>query len=158
MKNNETSATLDASLIAALAVATPPEAPSPEATSRMREALFQRVHAPSPDYLFVHSHQGEWVSLLSGVELKLLRDDADSRSFLLRMAPGSRLPPHEHALDEECLVLEGDATLNGVLCRVGDYHLAPQGKPHDWVTTQAGCLLFVRGASDVRHGASRPDR
>jgi quercetin dioxygenase-like cupin family protein len=158
MKNNETSAPLDASLIAALAVATPPEAPSPEATGRMRETLFQRVHAPGPDYLFVHSHQGEWVSLLPGVELKLLRDDANSRSFLLRMMPGARLPPHEHALDEESLVLEGDATINDVLCRVGDYHFAPRGKPHGWLSSEAGCLLFVRGASEARHGAAQPGR
>jgi quercetin dioxygenase-like cupin family protein len=168
MKNNVTSPTLDADLIAALAVATPPEAPSPEATNRIREALFQRVHAPGPDYLFVHSHQGEWISLLPGVELKLLRDDTDSRSFLLRMAPGARIPPHEHALDEESLVLEGDATINDILCRAGDYHFAPRGKPHGWISSAAGCLLFVRGASDARHdparhdpshhGAARPDR
>jgi anti-sigma factor ChrR (cupin superfamily) len=148
MKTNETSFPLDPALIEALAAATPPETPSVEAAACMREALFQRVHAPSPDYLFVHSHEGEWVPMLSGVELKLLRENAGSRSFLLRMAAGSRIPPHEHALDEECLVLEGDATLNGVLCRAGDYHLAPRGKPHDWVTTQAGCLLFIRGAAD----------
>ncbi len=150
MKNNETSSPLDPALIEVLAAATPPEAPSTNAAARMSELLFQRVRAPAPDYLFVHSHEGEWVNLLRGVELKLLRRDETSRSFLIRMQPGSKLPPHEHALDEECLVLEGDATLNGVLCRAGDYHLAPRGKPHDWVTSENGCLLFVRGAAD-RH-------
>ncbi len=141
---------LDALLIEALASATPPEAPAPDAAARMREQLFQRVHAPVPDYLFVHSHQGEWVVLMQGVELKLLREDAHSRSFLLRMSPGSRLPPHEHALDEEALVLEGDATINGVLCRAGDYHLAPKGRPHDWLISENGCLLFIRGAAEQR--------
>lgn len=150
MKNNEPSFPLDAGLIEALAAATSPEAPSPEATNRMREALFQRVHASAPDYLFVHSHEGEWVRLLRGVELKLLRQDGEQRSYLLRMAAGARIPPHEHALDEESLVLEGDATINGVLCRVGDYHFAPRGKPHGWLTSEAGCLLFVRGAADAR--------
>ena len=150
MKNNETSAPLDPALIEALAAATPPEAPSDAAASRMREALFQRVHAAAPDYLFVHSHEGEWVRLLRGVELKLLRQDGDQRSYLLRMAAGARIPPHEHALDEESLVLEGDATINGVLCRAGDYHFAPRGKPHGWLTSEAGCLLFVRGASEAR--------
>jgi len=150
MKNHETSAPLDAALIEMLAAATPPDAPSAEATARMREQLFQRVHAPSPDYLFVHSHEGEWVRLLRGVELKLLRQDGDQRSYLLRMAAGARIPPHEHALDEESLVLEGDATINDVLCRAGDYHFAPRGKPHSWVTSETGCLLFIRGAAD-RH-------
>lgn len=62
----------------------------------------------------------------------------------------ARGQPHEHALDEESLVLEGDATINGVLCRAGDYHFAPRGKPHGWLTSEAGCLLFVRGAADPR--------
>lgn len=150
MKNNKTSAPLDAALIEALAAVTPPEPPSADAAARMREQLFQRVHAPGPDYLFVHSHEGEWVRLLRGVELKLLRQDGDQRSYLLRMAAGARIPPHEHALDEESLVLEGDATINGVPCRAGDYHFAPRGKPHGWLTSEAGCLLFVRGAADAR--------
>lgn len=141
---------LDAALIEALATATPPEAPPDAAVARMREALFLRVHAAAADYLFVHSHEGEWVRLLRGVELKLLRQDGDQRSYLLRMAAGARIPPHEHALDEESLVLEGDATIEGVLCRAGDYHFAPRGKPHGWLTSEAGCLLFVRGAADAR--------
>jgi anti-sigma factor ChrR (cupin superfamily) len=150
MNIDKTSSPLDAALIEALAAATPPEPPSADAAARVLEALFQRVHANAPDYLFVHSHEGEWVRLLRGVELKLLRQDGEQRSYLLRMAAGARVPPHEHALDEESLVLEGDATINGVLCRVGDYHFAPRGKPHGWLTSEAGCLLFVRGATDAR--------
>lgn len=151
MTNNDISS-LDASLIETLATATPPDAPTPEAASRMREALFQRVHAAAPDFLFVHSHEGEWVRLLRGVELKLLRQDGVQRAYLLRMAPGARIPGHGHALDEESLVLEGDVTINGVLCRVGDYHFAPRGKPHGRLTTEGGCLLFVRGAVDAHPG------
>lgn len=147
MDKNNTPPTLDPLLIAALASATPPEPPSADAATRMREQLFQRVHAPSPDFRFVHSHEGEWVRLLQGVELKLLRDETDSRSYLLRLSPGAGIPPHEHALDEESLILEGDATINGVLCRAGDYHFAPRGKPHGWLTSENGCLLFVRGAA-----------
>ena len=139
---------LDPALIEALAALATPVEPGMEATVRMREKLFQRVHAPLPDYLFVHSHQGEWVTLLKGVEMKLLRQDEASRSYLVRMAPRSRIPPHEHALDEESLVLEGEVTLNGVLCKAGDFHLAPRGRPHDWVRSETGCLLYIRGAVD----------
>ncbi len=149
MKNNKTPS-LDPSLIEAVAAATPPEAPTPEAAARMRAALFQRVHASAPDSLFVHSHEGEWVRLLRGVELKLLRQDGNQRSYLMRMAPGARVPPHKHALDEESLVLEGDATIDGVLCLAGDYHFAPRGKPHGWIRSQAGCLLFVRGQNEFQ--------
>lgn len=150
MKNITRPASLDDRLIEALATATPPDAPPDDAIARMREALFQRVHAAAPDYLFVHSHEGEWVRLMRGVELKLLRQDGGQRAYLMRMAAGARVPPHEHALDEESLVLEGDATINGVLCRVGDYHFAPRGKPHGWLTSETGCLLFVRGQTEFQ--------
>ncbi len=148
MKNHD-SPTLDASLIEAMAAATPPEVPTVDASARMHEQLFQRIRALSPNYIFVHSHEGEWVPLLRGVELKLLRQDGGQRSYLLRMAAGSRIPPHEHALDEEALVLEGDVTINEVLCRSGDYHFAPRGKPHGWLTSEAGCVLFLRGGIEA---------
>ena len=148
MKNHD-SPTLDAALIAAMAAATPPEAPTVDATARMHKQLFQRIHSLSPDYIFVHSHEGEWVPLLRGVELKQLHQDGAQHSYLLRMAAGSRIPPHEHALDEEALVLEGDVTINGVLCRSGDYHFAPRGKSHGWLTTEVGCVLFVRGGIEA---------
>ncbi|MDP1862851.1 MAG: cupin domain-containing protein [Thiobacillus sp.] len=137
---------LDAFLIDALASGESALAPDTETSQRIRTQLFQRVHGSATTYMFIHSHEGEWVRLRKGVELKILRQDAQSRSYLLRIAPGARLPPHDHPVDEECLVLEGDATVDGILCRQGDYHLAPQGKPHDWLTSENGCLLFVRGA------------
>lgn len=143
------SPTLDTSLIEAMAAATPPKVPTVDASARMHEQLFQRIRALSPNYIFVHSHEGEWVPLLRGVELKLLRQDGGQRSYLLRMAAGSRIPPHEHALDEEALVLEGDVTINEVLCRSGDYHFAPRGKPHGWLTSEAGCVLFLRGGIEA---------
>jgi len=147
-KQEKTTQALDPALIEALVLGLNPVQPEARAIARMREKLFQRIHEPEAEFSFVHSHEGVWVKLLNGVDIKLLRKDAHSRSLLLRMAPGSRLPPHEHALEEESLVLEGDATINGVLCRTGDYHMAPKGKPHGWVTTERGCLLFIRGAVD----------
>lgn len=150
MKSDDRKPPLDAAIVEALASRTPPVAPDPEAAARMRAQLFQRVHAPVADFLFVHSHQGEWVTLLRGVDLKLLREEAGMRSYLVRMAPGARIPPHEHPLDEESLVLEGEVTVNGVLCRPGDYHFAPGGKAHDWISSETGCLLFIRGATPHR--------
>lgn len=149
-RQERTTHVLDPALLEALALGLAPIQPDAGAILRMRGTLFQRIREPEPEFRFVHSHEGVWVKLLNGVEIKLLRQDSHSRSLLLRMAPGSRLPPHEHALEEESLVLEGDATINGVFCRTGDYHMAPKDKPHGWVTTENGCLLFIRGAAD-RH-------
>lgn len=129
---------------------TSPEAPAPESADLMREALFQRVHGHATDFLFVHSDEGDWVTLLRGVERKLLRQAGEQRSYLLRLAPGARIPRHQHALDEESLILAGDLSIDGVLCQPGDYHFAPRGKPHGRLVSEHGCLLFVRGASDNR--------
>lgn len=63
MNHKNTPPTLDKLLIDALASATSSESPSPEAAIRIREQLFQRVHAPGPDFLFVHSHEGEWIPI-----------------------------------------------------------------------------------------------
>lgn len=150
MKPDTSSAALDADILTMLAAATPP-AELPEGTAaRVREALFRRVHDAPADYLFVHAHEGEWVTLFKGVELKLLHEKAGTRSYLLRLAAGARLPRHQHALDEESLILEGDLTIDGVLCRAGDYHFAPRGKPHGRLVSEHGCLVFVRGAADTR--------
>lgn len=138
---------LDADILSALATQTSPVEPGRELASRMREKIFRRIHAAEPDYRFVHSHEGDWVRIMRGVEIKILRQDAESRSMLIRMAPNSRLPAHEHMLDEESLVLEGEATVQGVHCHVGDYHFAPAGKNHDHIETKTGCLLFVRGSA-----------
>ncbi len=143
---------LNAALIEAIAVATSPHEPTAEATARMHTKLFQRIHEHSPEYIFIHSHEGEWTHLLRGVELKRLRQEGSQHSYLLRMKPGSRIPPHEHKFDEESLVLEGNVTIDGVLCCSGDYHFAPRGKPHGWLVSEAGCLLFVRGGIE-----SHPD-
>lgn len=146
MKKNILSV-LDPQLIEAMACAITPEHPGAQASARMRDALFQRVHAATPGFRFVHSHEGEWVRLFQGVEFKLLRQDTTCRSYLLRLAPGARLPSHGHNVDEESLILEGDATINGVLCRTGDYHFAPPGQKHGRITSEGGCLMFVRDAA-----------
>lgn len=137
---------LDPSIISALALATPVTAPDNAIRETIRRDLFKRIHEDDRDFLFVHAQEGTWNKLVDGIELKLLRHDETTRSFMLRMAAHTSLPPHGHPQDEECIVLEGEVWLNGVLCKSGDYHLAPAGKPHDWLRSETGCLLFVRGA------------
>lgn len=137
---------LDPSIISELALATPITALDPNTREKIRRDLFKRIHEGERDFLFVHAQEGTWNKVIEGIELKLLRRDTNTRSFMLRMAAHTSLPPHEHPSDEECIVLEGEVWLNGILCKSGDYHLAPGGKPHDWLRSETGCLLFVRGA------------
>jgi len=64
----------------------------------------------------------------------------------LKLEPGAAVVPHDHPVDEECLVLEGEARIGELVVRAGDYHLAPRGKPHGMITSEHGALLFLRGA------------
>jgi quercetin dioxygenase-like cupin family protein len=77
--------------------------------------------------------------------MKILYRDSTATSFLLRLSPGAKLPPHVHAADEECLVLEGELLLaEGVRLKAGDYHFAPRGLPHGTAHSPSGALLFRR--------------
>lgn len=147
MPNNDK---LETDIAVALACNMSPVQPDAETRARMRQNLFGRVHDGKSDFLFVHAHEGTWHTLIQGVDVKLLRRDQNTRSFMLRMAANSSVPPHDHPEEEECIVLEGEVWLNGILCKAGDYHLAPKDKSHDWLRTESGCLLFVRGANESR--------
>jgi quercetin dioxygenase-like cupin family protein len=68
-------------------------------------------------------------------------------SYLLRLAPGASLPPHRHALDEECLVLEGTLRVGShTEVHAGGFHLAHRGALHPTVSTVTGATIYLRGA------------
>jgi quercetin dioxygenase-like cupin family protein len=101
-----------------------------------------------PTPLTVRAGEGAWQELAPGVQAKPLWRDADAQSRLMRLAPGARVAAHAHRLDEECLILEGEAFLGDTLLRAGEYQLAPAGTWHGEVMSDVGALLFVRGAVD----------
>ena len=84
--------------------------------------------------------------MLIGVKKKFLSEHAESgmQSYLLRMDSGSVIPPHDHIADEESIMLEGEAMIGELPLSTGDYHFAPKGSRHDQVSTQSGCLVFIR--------------
>lgn len=144
--------------IAALFAALQPVAPP----TQIEAALLARVRPRNATLVTVRADQGEWRQVAPGVRLKVLSVDAAARtrSFLIEMQPGAAMPAHDHIINEECLVLSGEAVLGDVVVRAGDYHLAPSGIPHGVVHTAVGVLMFVRGdlpqASDS-NGAARTD-
>ena len=91
---------------------------------------------------------GEWETLGDGVEKKrLYRDpDAGTESYLLRFAPGARRPAHNHAMIEECVVMEGDLWIGDLRVMTGDYHVALPGSDHPEVWSDGGALVYIRGA------------
>jgi quercetin dioxygenase-like cupin family protein len=97
-----------------------------------------------------------WHPSSPGVEVLLLRGDSEVVSMLVRFAAGASVPDHSHAIDEDCLVLQGEMFLGDILLRTGDYQLAPAGGTHFGETSDVGVLFFFHGALDpvLKGGAS----
>ena len=97
---------------------------------------------------WVDPSRKRWWPNADGVDVLPLRGDADVVSMLVRFAPGAAVSDHAHALDEDCLVLQGQMFLGDILLRTGDYQLAPAGGSHFGETSDVGVLFFFHGALD----------
>jgi anti-sigma factor ChrR (cupin superfamily) len=83
-----------------------------------------------------------------GIEVKTLLFDRASglASSLMRMAPGSELPEHEHVRIEQTWVLEGhlvDKTGpdEGIECKAGQFIWRPSGSRHSAWSPKGGLML-----------------
>jgi len=146
---------IDESLLALLAEGLAPVEPPPARRQAMRERILAGAAATSKSgsatgLVTVRPEDGIWQPLFPGVEMKLLHDHGDAQSFLLRLAPGARMPVHGHGQDELCMVLEGEVRLNGMRGLPGTFHLAQAGSEHAEVATDSGCLLFIK--TDLERG------
>lgn len=127
----------------------PALASAPDRADAIKAGMLERVRAGRARFLTVRADEGDWVEIAPLVHLKRLHDDGHVRSFLLRLAPGARLPAHGHFAEETCLVLEGSAHLGELEVRAGDFHLAQEGSVHGEITSRTGALLFIRAASET---------
>lgn len=127
----------------------------PEMRARLKARVLARITAPEPppapavapgkpgfvDVLAA----APWQAFAPGVEVKILFEDAVSRSWMVRLQAGATLPAHDHDEGlEECLVLEGDVWLGDRHYGPGDYQMAGQGTRHTVVRSDRGCVMFVR--------------
>src|SRR5262245_4776566 len=81
----------------------------------------------------------------SGVETKALLADAESglMTVITKMAPGARLPDHEHVLIEQTYVLEGTLHCGEGACKAGDFVWRPAGSRHEAWAGPEGCLAIA---------------
>ena len=80
-----------------------------------------------------------------GVETRtLLADPATGLlTVLTRMAPGAKLPDHEHVRIEQTYVLEGEIHCGEGACRAGDFVWRPAGSRHEAWGGPEGCLALA---------------
>jgi hypothetical protein len=124
-------------------------APSPDVWERI-SARIDELHA-ARDTLTVAADDGVWEPTSPGVLRKRLHIDAEAgwQSFLIRIEPGARVPPHSHAIVEECLVLEGAFEIAGERVAKGDLHLGFPGRDHAEIVSPSGALLYIRSGLDA---------
>lgn len=122
-------------------------AATPRQARAMRERLLERVADADDSHLTVEAGAGEWQPLVEGVRIKVLHEREGVMSYLLRFAPGARLPAHRHPHDEECIVIEGRLRVGTHLeIGPGSYHLAHRGALHAGISSPQGATIFLRGA------------
>lgn len=136
-----------------------PQWPAPDRASALRARVLAAVAATrsastsgtsaATDTATIRVPAQQWENSWPGIDICRLRDNANGRSYLMRMHPGSLLPAHTHGHDEESLLLEGEAWISGSeRLTAGDYQFVPAGVAHPDIHSPGGCLVFVR--SDPR--------
>lgn len=120
---------------------------APARSAAVKTRLMARVRAAGQQALrTIQADEGKWKPFLPRVDIKVLRKSEGSLSYLLKLDPGAILLPHDHPMDEECMVLDGEVRIGDVVARAGAYHFAPKGLAHDPIVSDTGALLFLRGA------------
>jgi len=144
---------------AELALAAPELNPPPRLRQNLLASITQepsfRVKAdssrPVPGQLFSqHANEGEWQEIGMGMFTKTLFVDSARGivTSLVRMLPGTSLPPHKHKGDEQFYVLEGDCTVHGAQLGPGDFHCAVAGSIHESTYTVNGTTFLLIAPAD----------
>lgn len=82
----------------------------------------------------------------AGVEQKTLLVDRETGllTALMKMAPGARLPDHQHVKIEQTFVLEGSLVCGEGVCKAGEFVWRPAGSRHEaWAGPGGGLFLAM---------------
>jgi len=124
---------------------------------------FQLPLVPSQNFsqmFSLHTDEGDWQTIGPGMLAKTLFVD-EARGLvtsLVKMMPGSSLPPHRHRGDEQFYILEGDCIVQGTKLGPGDFHHAPPGSIHESTSTVDGTtfLLIAPADYEILHQGQPP--
>jgi anti-sigma factor ChrR (cupin superfamily) len=85
-------------------------------------------------------------TIYAGVEAKtlLLERATGLLTVLLKMAPGAKLPDHEHVQIEQTWVLEGSLECGEGVCGAGQFVWRPAGSRHEaWAGPEGGLMIAM---------------
>lgn len=140
-------------LMVELLAALPPKAPAARRAAAMRASLLGKAKAAGNDQVLLRAGTGSWINFAPNVDMRILFDDGETRSWLARFAPGGTIPSHIQTGDEEGIVLQGWCYLDDEKICTGDYHRIGIGQRHGKIVSPEGCLIFVRSHSARRRAS-----
>lgn len=124
--------------------------PPPNLWARIEDAIDDLSKPPQAHTIRADSIA--WEPFLPGVERKIIFTDRSgiASGCLYRVGPGAEVGSHGHGITEECLVLEGELEIDGVVVRAGDMHIAPPGARHGLLRSAHGALVYLRGDAHIQ--------
>jgi len=162
--NQKMDAVLPEPLVVQLLAAMPPgaSAAGPKRRAAMKQKLLARIGESlredaeidaAAGMRIVRAGEGHWINFAPNVQMKVLHDDGDTRTWLARFQAGGRIRAHLQTGDEEAIVLEGWCHVGEHEMRAGDYQLIPRGARHGEIVSPEGCLIFVRSHSEKKRAS-----
>ena|SRR5450432_44470 len=140
-------------VVTALGMANPPLDPPAVVREKLTSQMARPATAPlSPAldcFVTVRADEGEWDQIFEGISVKQLFADEERGTVtsLYRVAPGARIPSHNHGGFEQCLIIEGDFHLNDQTYGPGDFTCALPGSRHQVSYSEQGALLLILAAT-----------
>ncbi len=113
----------------------------------LREVAAALLPGAGPRLSTIAADSDGWREVAAGAFIKLLWRHGASASMLVRLDAGARLPGRARvvAVEQECLMLSGEAFFGDILLRGGEYQRAPLGTRRDDTYSDVGALLYVHG-------------
>jgi hypothetical protein len=134
----------------------PYSAPPVPMAANLKTRLFERINRQSdkPDLASVTALRQQAATIfwedyapVRGVAVaKFSMDDEKQEiAYFVRAEAGVKFPHHQHAGNEEMLILEGDLIIDGQTYLQGDSIFSQPGSGHQPATLN-GCVLFLRSS------------
>jgi len=79
----------------------------------------------------------------NGTKRKMLRDENNGKTMLLKLPPGFSMAPHSHITAEQHFVLQGEYTSGGDNFPAGSYQIFSSGDNHGPFESKNGALILV---------------
>jgi anti-sigma factor ChrR (cupin superfamily) len=78
-----------------------------------------------------------------GTKVKILRDDEEGRTVILKIPKGFRMESHSHIKNEQHYILKGEYEIEGKFYDEGTYQLIHSNMTHGPFTSKTGAEILV---------------